>query len=143
MRFVAARGKSVEGSLLPIPVNVTTPRMIPTHAAAAINETPLCAARSQGDIKKLTPCRKSEAPTSVSRGWVIQPLYPRIRRIRAPIRLMAMTINRLQLTARNAVAPISRTPISVTNAAKKITPCSVKSFAGFSPEASPSVSSDL
>ena len=46
IRFVAASGNSADGSFPPTPVSVTTPRIIPTQAAAAIKDTPLCAAFS-------------------------------------------------------------------------------------------------
>ena len=94
-----ASGNKVLGSFVPIPVSVTTPIIIPTHEAAAISETPPCAAFSNA--------------RTIARGPT------RVVGLNAPT---MSTKSRAILTARKGVYPKMRNTISVIKATRNTRP---------------------
>ena len=60
IKLVSARGNRTLGNFEPTPVSVTTPRIIPTHEAAAIKDTPLFPAFSIALKIPLIPTRVFE-----------------------------------------------------------------------------------
>ena len=99
MILFCASGNKVLGNFVPIPVSVTTPIIIPTHEAAAISETPPCAALSNALI--------------IARGPM------RVEGLNAPT---MRTKSRAILTARKGVYPKMRNTISVIKATRNTSP---------------------